>query len=103
MANTRSFWICLRRCTTKSSGELDGAQAGPGGGRELDGEGVAWTDGAGGEGDGHDAGLEEGASLLVAADAGAFEPRAEVVQLEAGGAEAGDLDDGGGAEVEAGS
>ena len=76
-----------------------GLERGVGEGRELDADGVVGVDGAGAEDDGHDAGA---GAAGAGEEAGAHEVGAEVVHEAARGAEAGEFDDGGGAEVEAG-
>ena len=69
------------------------------GGRDLDADGVAGVDGAGGDDDGHDADTR----LAGAGEKrGLHEAGPEPVELDAGCAETGELEDGRGAEMEAG-
>ena len=66
----------------------------------FDADGVVGLDGAGGEDDGHDTcAWAAGAGV----EGGLHEIGAEVVHEAAGGAEAGELDDGSGAEMEVGA
>jgi len=69
---------------------------------EFDVDGMAGLDRAGVEDDGHDSGAWGFAAEGVEVEGGGHEAGLEAVHLDAGGAEAGEFDDGGGAEVEAG-
>ena len=68
-------------------------------GRELDADEVFGVDGTGGEHDCHDA---DTGMAGTGSEAGLHETGAQLVQLEAGGAQAGELNDGIGAEKKAG-
>lgn len=86
----------------RATGRLDRLQCALRRGRRMDADRVAGTNGAGGDDDGHNAGSAmDGADGRAAVD-GCLEAGLEVIDELAGCAEAGELDNGDEAEVEAG-